>query len=120
MSKDWPDWVTTYERKIEEEARRKKRMSRRLSARLTKDRWFCDACNCWHPKKQECPKAIERMFDHIERSLAHAYGQRASYADAFIAELATDINHAARYDDCGARIREHFLKHPELGRAPAF
>jgi DNA-directed RNA polymerase specialized sigma subunit len=113
MSMDW-DWEI-YERRIEEDAGRQKRMSQRLSARLTKGRRFCDTCNSWHPKQQECSKRFEHIVDYIEWCLAHVYGQRDSYADAFIAELATDINRAAQYDDCGARIRETYLNHPKLG-----
>jgi RNA polymerase sigma factor (sigma-70 family) len=129
MSRNWPDYEAELRRIIQEnraeeaaraEAERQKRMSRRLSASLTlqtKGRWFCEACNRWHPDPKEmgCPNEFERTVDYVERCLAHAYGQRNRYADAFIAELATDINRDAQYDDCGARIRGHYLNHPKLG-----
>jgi RNA polymerase sigma factor (sigma-70 family) len=98
-------------------AERQKRMSRRFSARLTKQttgRWFCSACRCWHGKGL-CPNKADRAIDYVERMLAHAFGQRESYKESVLVDLAIKINGWVRNYKWGAEVRERYLMHPDLG-----
>jgi len=94
--------------------RRKKETSRRLSASLTPDRWFCERCNKWHPKIEECP-TIKPVVDRIENRLGRAFGQSDKYSGSILAALALDINIWARHSHSIAKIRKRYLRHPELG-----
>ena len=103
----------------ESAAERQKRMARRLSANLTKGRWFCEACNCWHEKptrgRPACPNEVEREFKDaiklIEYRLAYTFGQPSHVADMILRDTALDLE-CGRW---GAAVRDRYRNHPQLG-----
>jgi RNA polymerase sigma-B factor len=103
----------------ESTAERRKRMARRLSASLTKGRWFCEACNCWHESPTKggpvCPNEYQREYkdaiNSIEYLLAYAFGQRGEVAGKILSDTALDLE-CGRW---GTAARDRYRNHPQLG-----
>jgi DNA-directed RNA polymerase sigma subunit (sigma70/sigma32) len=114
--KEWAARVRAYDKAREEEEsrRRQKLRSRELSARLTKDRWFCESCNVWHSKargRRDCLNYlsnIARQESYVQSRLAEIE-RGDEYIDSVLPHIALNINR------WGGEIRRRYLKHPVIG-----
>jgi RNA polymerase sigma factor (sigma-70 family) len=94
---------------------RQKLRQKQLSARLTKDRWFCEPCNTWHSKAQrrrDCPNYLSIIAwreRYVQRCLAEIE-RGDEYIDSVLPHVVLNINR------WGGEIRRRYLKHPVLGR----